>query len=71
MLDTELYALLRLYRQRLSMRPGRPAQALSEHHAILAALQARDPGRAEAAMRAHIQSSRASIETMMDGPTAD
>lgn len=71
MLDTDLYSLLRLYRQRLSMRPGRPAQALSEHHAILAALQSRDPDRAEAAMRAHIQSSRASIETMMDGPTAD
>ncbi len=65
MLDEELYSLLRLYRQRLSTRPGRPAQALVEHRRVLAALEARDPDAAEAAMRAHIQSSRASLEQHM------
>lgn len=65
MLDEELYSLLRLYRQRLSTRPGRPAQALDEHRRVLAALEARDPDAAEAAMRAHIQSSRASLEQHM------
>ncbi len=70
MLDTDLYSLLRLYRQRLSMHPGRPAQALAEHREILDCLQSRNPDRAEAAMRAHIQNSRASVEKMMDGPAA-
>ena len=65
MLDEELYSLLRLYRQRLSTRPGRPKQALEEHRRVLAALEARDPDAAEAAMRAHIQSSRASLERHM------
>ncbi|NQW10961.1 MAG: GntR family transcriptional regulator [Alphaproteobacteria bacterium] len=62
MLDEELYSLLRLYRHRLSTREGRPAQALKEHEAVLAALEARDPDAAEAAMRTHIQNSRASLE---------
>src|SRR3546814_3758327 len=65
MLDEELYSLLRLYRQRLSTRPGRPAQALQEHRRVLAALEARDRDAAEAAMRAHLQSSRASLEDSM------
>lgn len=65
MLDGELYSLLRLYRQRLSTRPGRPAQALIEHQAVLEALEARDPDAAEAAMRAHIRSSRANLEQFM------
>ena len=65
MLDEELYSLLRLYRQRLSTRPGRPKQALEEHRRVLEALEARDPDAAEAAMRAHIQSSRASLEHHM------
>ncbi|MEM1430966.1 MAG: GntR family transcriptional regulator [Pseudomonadota bacterium] len=58
LLGEDLYALLRLYRRRLSTRPGRAADALAEHRAILAALQARDPEGAEAAMRAHIRASR-------------
>ena len=62
MLDIELYSLLRLYRQRLSMRPGRPGRALAEHREILEALRSRDPDRAETAMRAHIRSSRANVE---------
>lgn len=70
MLDEELYSLLRLYRQRLSTRPGRPAQALEEHRRVLAALEARDPDAAEATMRAHIQSSRASLERHIAGEGA-
>lgn len=62
MLDGELYSLLRLYRHRMSMRPGRPAAALAEHRAILAALKAGDADGAEAAMRAHIRASRSAVE---------
>jgi len=62
MLDGELYSLLRLYRHRFSMRPGRPAAALKEHRAILAALKQGDADKAEAAMRAHIRASRAAVE---------
>lgn len=52
-----LYDVMRLYRFKSSLAPGRARQALEEHHAILAALHARDPGRAEAAMRTHIRNS--------------
>ena len=66
MLGNELYSLLRLYRHRLSMRPGRPAEALEEHKRIVSALRARDPDAAEAAMRAHLRNSRSAVE---DGVT--
>lgn len=62
MLGDELYSLLRLYRHRLSMRPGRPAEALQEHRRIVAALRARDPDAAEAAMRAHLRNSRSALD---------
>lgn len=62
LLDVELYSLLRLYRHQLSMRPGRPAAALREHQAILAALKARDGDQAENAMRFHIRNSRAAVK---------
>jgi DNA-binding GntR family transcriptional regulator len=65
MLEGELYSLLRLYRHRLSMRPGRPADALGEHRSILAAMRSRDPDAAEAAMRAHIRNSRSAVAEMM------
>ncbi len=61
MLDEDLYSLLRLFRHRLSTAPGRPALALEEHRTVLAALEARDPDAAEAAMRTHIRNSRASV----------
>ncbi len=66
MLGQELYSLLRLCRHRLSMRPGRPAEALDEHRQIVAALCARDPDAAEAAIRAHLRSSRSAVLRLDD-----
>ena len=57
----DLYHLLRIYRFRSSTRAGRAQQAFEEHRAILAALKARDPHKAEAAMRHHIQQSKMNI----------
>ena len=41
---------------RLSLRPGRPQQSLPEHLAIIAAIVAKDPVRAEEAARDHLRS---------------
>ncbi len=57
----DLYHLLRVYRFRSSTHSGRAKQALAEHRAILAALKTRDPSKAEAAMRHHIQQSKMNI----------
>lgn len=65
MLEGELYSLLRLYRHRLSMRPGRPQDALDEHRLILAAMRTRDPDQAEAAMRAHIRHSSSAVAEVL------
>ena len=40
----------------LSLVPGRPAVSLPQHEAIVAAIVARDPERAEQAMQSHLQS---------------
>jgi DNA-binding GntR family transcriptional regulator len=40
----------------LSLVPGRPAVSLPQHEAIVAAITAREPGRAEQAMHQHLQS---------------
>jgi DNA-binding GntR family transcriptional regulator len=53
----ELYDVLRLYRFRSSLSQGRASTAWDEHQAILEALKARDPDRAEQAMRHHIHTS--------------
>lgn len=60
-LVSDLYDLLRLYRMRSSKADGRAQKAWSEHMAIVQALRARDPDRAEAAMREHINNARLSI----------
>lgn len=44
------------YRFSLSLVPGRPATSLPQHEAIVAAVTARDPEEAEAAMRRHLES---------------
>lgn len=56
-----LFSVLRLYRSRFSIVPGRSVHALSEHNAILAAIKKRDPDAAEAAMRHHIRQSRENV----------
>lgn len=62
----DLYDLLRLYRYKSSTMSGRAAQALNEHHAILEALEARDPDQAEAAMRTHIRNARSHAQLAME-----
>jgi DNA-binding GntR family transcriptional regulator len=57
----ELYYQLRLYRYRLSTRSGRAKQAFDEHREIVEALKARDPDRAEAAMRRHLANARGNL----------
>jgi DNA-binding GntR family transcriptional regulator len=44
------------YQFSLSLVPGRPAVSLPQHEAIVAAVTARDPDGAEAAMRRHLES---------------
>ncbi len=58
LLCEELYYLMRVYRFRSSVRPGRAQEALVEHQNILAAMRARDAGQAETLMRAHIAKAR-------------
>lgn len=50
---------------RLALRPGRSSVSLEQHAAIIAAVVARDPEGAEAAMRAHIASV---IEALRENP---
>jgi DNA-binding GntR family transcriptional regulator len=57
----ELYYQIRIYRYRSSVRPGRALAALEEHRMIVEALRARDPDRAEAAMRKHIATALANL----------
>ena len=63
----ELHDQVRFYRYRSSTRPGRTRQAYDEHRQIAAALQARDPDRAEAAMRRHIANARINLLWRNDG----
>jgi len=58
LLCDELYYLMRVYRFRSSIRPGRAREALVEHQDILAAMQDRDAARAESLMRAHVAQAR-------------
>lgn len=62
MLCGDLYDLLRVYRYKSSTLAGRAKQAFAEHQKIVAALKARDPGRAEATMREHLRNARAYAE---------
>ncbi len=60
-LCTELYYQLRLYRYRSSVRPGRASAALAEHREVVDAIAARDPDRAEAAIRRHLHNARTNL----------
>lgn len=66
LLGQDLYALMRLYRRKLSTKPGRAAQALAEHRTILDALAGRNPDAAEAAMRAHIRAGRVAARAWLE-----
>lgn len=57
----DLYYQIRIYRYRSSVSPGRAHAAFEEHKAIVQALRARDPNRAEAAMRKHISNAQANL----------
>lgn len=56
-LSSDIYDVMRVYRYRSALTPGRALTALQEHRAILAALMRRDPDASEEAMRAHIRAS--------------
>lgn len=67
MLTGDLYYLLRVYRYKSSTKPGRAQEALDEHKALVAALEARDPQAAEAAMRLHLSNARRVVEEQLAG----
>lgn len=70
MLTGDLYDQLRVYRYRSSTVNRRATTAFDEHKAIVAALRARDPAAAEAAMRAHIRNARLHTEMSVRLPEA-
>jgi len=57
----DLRKILKLARLQQLHVPGRLEQSLSEHMAVFAALKARDPEGAEAAMRTHLTRQRAAL----------
>jgi DNA-binding GntR family transcriptional regulator len=57
----DLRKILKLARQQQLHAPGRLDQSLSEHVAVFAALKARDPEGAEAAMRTHLTRQREAL----------
>lgn len=65
MLCGDLYDLLRVYRYKSSTLEGRATKAFEEHNAIVDALKARDPAKAEATMRKHIRNARLNVESLM------
>jgi DNA-binding GntR family transcriptional regulator len=65
MLLGDLYYLLRVYRYKSSTKPGRAKEALQEHREIIAAIGARDAGKAKAAMRRHLSNARRFVEEQL------
>lgn len=65
MLAGDLHYMLRVYRYKSGARPGRAAQVLQEHRAVVAAIEARDPQAAEAAMREHLRHARLHVEALI------
>lgn len=62
MLGGDLHYMLRVYRYKSGAKPGRAAEVLLEHRAIVAAIEARDPQAAEQAMREHLRHARRYVE---------
>jgi DNA-binding GntR family transcriptional regulator len=65
MLSGDLHYLLRVYRHRAHPKPGRAAEVLQEHRAIVDALERRDPAAAERAMREHLRHARLDVEAQL------
>lgn len=65
MLAGDLHYMLRVYRYKSGAKPGRAAEVLAEHRAIVAAIEARDPDAAEAAMRSHLRNARETVEAQL------
>lgn len=70
MLCNELYFQLRLYRYRSSSRPGRAKEAFAEHQEVVDAIAARDPDRAENAIRTHLRRARENLKWSEDASAA-
>ncbi len=68
LLCEDLYYLLRIYRYKSSKKPGRAAEALAEHRAIVDALAKRDPAAAAQAMSLHLGRARRYIEEQLAEP---
>lgn len=60
----DLRKILKLARLQQLHAPGRLAQSLSEHQAVFAAIQARDPEAAERAMRNHLLRQREALRDL-------
>lgn len=67
MLAGDLHYMLRVYRYKSGAKPGRAAEVLQEHRAIVAAIEARDPQAAEQAMREHLRHARRHVEEQVSG----
>ncbi|MEP6792364.1 MAG: FCD domain-containing protein, partial [Ramlibacter sp.] len=63
----DLRKILKLARLQQLHAPGRLEQSLSEHMAVFAALKARDPEGAEAAMRTHLSRQRTALRELAGG----
>jgi DNA-binding GntR family transcriptional regulator len=63
----DLRKIVKLARLQQLHAPGRLEQSLSEHLAVFAALKARDPDGAEAAMRTHLVRQRAALRDLARG----
>lgn len=61
---SDLRKIVKLARLQQLHAPGRLDQSLSEHMAVFAALKARDPEGAEAAMRTHLTRQRAALREL-------
>lgn len=60
----DLRKIVKLARLRQLHAPGRLEESLAEHQAVFAALKARDPAAAEAAMRLHLERQREALREL-------
>ena len=66
----DLRKIVKLARLQQLHAPGRLEQSLAEHLAVFAALKARDPEGAEAAMRTHLSRQRIALSELARGATS-